>query len=92
MKLIQLFILLSSIFLFSNCQSRTDNTREKAFLTYLVTCTGGSVTACQNTCAPSCGLGTSDLVPADKLSCMTSCQSTCSTNCNSLGLLFTFIK
>ncbi len=92
MKRVQLFFLISSIFLFSNCQSRTDNTREKAFLTYLVTCTGGSVTACQSGCPTSCGLGTTDPVPADKLSCMTSCQSTCTSNCNSLGLLFTFIK
>ncbi|MCB1179200.1 MAG: hypothetical protein KDK36_16580 [Leptospiraceae bacterium] len=92
MKALKFLSIIVFVFFISNCQSREDTTLQKSVLTYLITCTGGSLDACNSNCSSTCGIAETDAVTGANLSCMTSCQSTCSTNCNSLSLLFTFIK
>lgn len=92
MKLLQLLVITILLFSMGNCKSRKDETREKAILTYLVACKGGSLSACNSDCAPSCGIASTDAITPEKLPCVSSCQSSCSTNCSGFSILFTFIK
>ncbi len=87
MKYINTIIFLSLILLFFHCTKKPDNTKQKAILSYVLTCTGGSLAACNESCVYSCGLTLDSALTPSNYPCLTSCQSTCSTNCNSLNLL-----
>ncbi|TGK54168.1 hypothetical protein EHQ16_18835 [Leptospira kanakyensis] len=61
----------------TSCEKRKDNTIKNNILTFLVTCTGGSLDACNSGCAGKYPDVTGDNYPA-----ASACFSACSTNCN----------
>ncbi|WP_232225883.1 hypothetical protein [Leptospira terpstrae] len=76
----RLFVLvvLCFVMIFStSCQKREDKTVERNLFTFLLTCTGGSLTACNADCAAKYPDVTGDNYPA-----ASTCFSACSTNCN----------
>ncbi|TGN18781.1 hypothetical protein EHS15_11955 [Leptospira idonii] len=50
---------------------------EKNLLTFLISCNGGSLQACQSQCAAAYPVVTGENFPA-----VSACQTNCSTNCN----------
>ncbi|XDD51712.1 hypothetical protein AB3N59_08290 [Leptospira sp. WS92.C1] len=85
---------LSSIILFSfllliafeGCSSRKDETKEKAFLSYVLSCgPGGTVDSCNAGCASTYGAPT-----AENFQALNACTSACSSNCNLLTLFLQF--
>ncbi|MCU0825703.1 MAG: hypothetical protein MUF77_13820, partial [Leptospira sp.] len=50
-QLVFLFGIFSLLLLTSFCQERKDRTIERNLLTYIITCDGGSLEACQRNCA-----------------------------------------
>ncbi|PKA26748.1 hypothetical protein [Leptospira meyeri] len=76
----RLFVLvvLCFVMIFStSCQKREDKTVERNLMTFLVTCTGGSLEACNAGCAGKYPDVTGDNYPA-----ASACFTACSTNCN----------
>ncbi|MCB1157167.1 MAG: hypothetical protein H7A25_07105 [Leptospiraceae bacterium] len=80
-SLFHIFILIFSLFLFSSCSSRKDDSLEKSIFTFLISCTGGSKEACKNSCAGQCGLS-ADAVTNTLYPCVQSCHSNCDTVCD----------
>ncbi|TGL37800.1 hypothetical protein [Leptospira perdikensis] len=76
----RLFVLvvLCFVMIFStSCTKREDKTVERNLMTFLLTCTGGSLEACNAGCAAKYPNVTGDNYPA-----ASACFSACSTNCN----------
>ncbi|TGL55888.1 hypothetical protein EHQ58_18375 [Leptospira ognonensis] len=73
----KVLILFSLVLFFSDCQKREDTTIQKNVLTYLIGCNGGSLTACQASCAATYPTLTGDNYPT-----ATTCFSNCSTYCS----------
>ncbi|MBE7413156.1 MAG: hypothetical protein L6Q54_12005 [Leptospiraceae bacterium] len=88
---ISIIILFVAFYSCSENKSQTKEKRiEKVMITYLLSCTGGSLEACRTGCGPTCGIPVGSALTAAALPCVTSCQSTCSSNCDlttSLGVI-----
>ena len=89
MKIVKIIFML---LFFMNCSTNTDETKPKAILTYLTTCTGYSLTSCQTACYTSCSAPAADSISADKVNCVNTCQNSCTTNCNYLTLYTTLTR
>ncbi|MDF3819407.1 hypothetical protein P3G55_05830 [Leptospira sp. 96542] len=79
---LSLFVLSFSLLFLASCQKRQDKTVENNLLTYLLTCTGGSLQACQSTCAAQYPNVTGENFPA-----MDACNTTCTNNCSLSSVL-----
>ncbi len=89
MKIVKIiFILL----IFINCSTNTDESKPKAILTFLTTCTGNSITSCQSACYNSCSAPATENIVAEKVNCVNTCQNNCTTNCNYLTLYTTLSR
>lgn len=78
MKRFFLLVTLGFVVFFStSCQKRQDKTLERNLFTFIVSCTGGSLTACNADCAAKYPNITGDNYPT-----ASTCFSNCSTNCS----------
>ncbi|MDZ4727492.1 MAG: hypothetical protein SH817_15145 [Leptospira sp.] len=79
--LLKLIILSSLVFTFSQCQKREDKTIQRNLLTFVVGCTGGSLSACQANCATTYPDVTGENYPN-----VSTCNSNCSNYCSLTNL------
>lgn len=83
MKRFFLLIVLSFVvFLSTSCQKREDKTLERNLFTFIVSCTGGSLEACNSGCA-----ATYPDITGANYTAASACFSNCSTNCNLSGTI-----
>ncbi|RHX93359.1 hypothetical protein DLM76_14870 [Leptospira yasudae] len=74
-------LLLSTVFV--GCNSRKDETTDKAIFNYILACgPGGTIESCNAGCAATYG----NTVTTTNLQSLNTCTSSCSTNCNVLTL------
>ncbi|MBP9889467.1 MAG: hypothetical protein KBF93_24435 [Leptospiraceae bacterium] len=76
-----LFILFIPVLLI-NCPTHKDNTLRNGLASYMLNCTGGSVSACNSGCNNYCGVPDGNPVKSENVNCITTCQSSCASNCN----------
>ncbi|TGK35597.1 hypothetical protein EHQ12_07265 [Leptospira gomenensis] len=77
--------LLSALFL--GCNSRKDETTDKAILNYMLSCgPGGTIESCNASCSDRYGA----TVTSANLQALNSCTSACATNCNLVSLFLTY--
>lgn len=81
-RFILLIVLGFVMFLSTSCQKREDKTLERNLFTFIVSCTGGSLDACNSGCAAAYP----DITGANYTAAST-CFSNCSTNCNLSGTI-----
>lgn len=62
--------------------------RKIAITQYALSCTGGSINSCKNSCDGKCGIDATPVTSA-KIDCSKTCTDECSRNCNTI-LLFLF--
>ncbi|MCT8332979.1 hypothetical protein NUH30_04785 [Leptospira sp. 85282-16] len=78
MNRLLVLVVLCFVMIFStSCQKREDKTLERNLFTFLISCTGGSLDACNADCAAKYP----DITGVNYTSA-SACFSACSTNCN----------
>ncbi|WP_208652429.1 hypothetical protein [Leptospira kemamanensis] len=83
MKRFFLLIVLSFVVFFStSCSERKDTTLQRNLFTFLVSCTGGSLDACNSGCAAQY-----PDITGPNYTAASTCFSNCTTNCNLSGTL-----
>jgi len=74
---LRILVAASFVFVMIGCQKREDKTIEKNVLTFLIGCTGGSLAACQSSCATTYPTVTGENYPN-----VSTCNTNCSTYCS----------
>ncbi len=90
-RFVKFLFILFIPFLLINCPTHKDNTLRNGLAAYMLSCTGGSVSACNSSCTSYCGVPDGAVVTSDKVSCVNTCQASCSSNCNLSTTLLLFL-
>ena len=78
MRMVLILSIMTTVFFFSSCSERKDNTLNNAILQFALLCPGGTASACV---AQTCTSQFPD-VTTENFTAVSNCTSNCTNNCN----------